>query len=361
MSGDTETSNVADAAIAEPEAQANFSNDLADIDRDSLHTMPLKIVPLRLPALRRARLVKTSQLESQIELFTDGSTGSGLIEVAAIPDFIGADEEDLKADMSVLHELALLNSFDVFSLRNSLRDLKIDVRQASDLKLSGAMEETLTEYMKSFTRPLVVNVFGATNDNVESSGQIIQMFTNIDRKVALKNMQKIAKMMNITVAEIPDFLEKYGDIYMSLSYFRKCLDEVVPTFDLFTKWMDEMRDTMLRDNKQLMVKCEYVHSALNEILSSITGRFESFDRNSQTFWDNISMDSFQRLHALITNHHETIGGVLCGLTVKLNAWETRFPSQGGSPYKRAEFVQSEMAPGLEKLQKLEASAPSTIM
>ncbi len=352
---------MAEAAIAEPEKSASTVNDLADIDRDSLHTMPLKIVPLRLPALRHARLIKTSRLESEIELFTDGATGSGLIEVSDIPDFINADEEDIKSDMTVLNELALLNSFDVFSLRNSLRDLKIDVRQASDLKLSGVMEETLTEYMKAFTRPLVVNVFGATNDNVENSGQIIQMFTNIDRKVALKDMQKIAKMMNITVADIPDFLEKYGDIYMSLSYFRRCLDEVVLTFDNYTKWMDEIQETMLRDNKALMQKCEFVHNSLNGILSSITGRFESFDRNSQTFWDNISMDSFQRLHALITNHHETIGGVLCGLTVKLNTWETRFPTQGGNPYKRAEFVQSEMAPGLEKLQTLEASAPSTIM
>src|SRR3546814_16177038 len=73
------------------------------------------------------------------------------------------------------------------------------------------MEERLTEYMKSFTRPLVVNVFGATNDNIKSSGQIINMFSNIDRDVALKNMRKIANMMGITISDIPDFLEKYGD------------------------------------------------------------------------------------------------------------------------------------------------------
>ncbi|MEQ8587514.1 MAG: hypothetical protein RLO01_19170 [Thalassobaculaceae bacterium] len=278
-----------------------------------------------------------------------------------LPDFIGAAEEDLKADMDVLYELAELNSFDVFSLRNSLRDLKIDVRQATDLNLSPAMEERLTDYMKSFTRPLVVNVFGANTDNVSNSGQIIEMFTNVDRKVALKNMQKIAAMMNITVADIPDFLEKYGDIYLSLSYFRRCLDEIVPKFDLLTDWMDEMRTTMLRENRQLMERCDLVHSGLNELLGSVTGRFESFDRNSQSFWDNISMENFQKLHALIISHHETIGGVLCGLTVKLDAWETRFPHRTGSPHKRAEFVQSDLAPGLERLLKLEHSAPSTIM
>ncbi|WPZ34263.1 hypothetical protein T8K17_23905 [Thalassobaculum sp. OXR-137] len=348
------------SAEAEPQG-SDILDDLSDLDRDSLHIMPLRIVPLRLPGLARARLIKSAQLNSELELFHDNSTGAGLIQIKALPDFIGADEEDLKADMAVLYELAELNSFDVFSLRNSLRDLKIDVRHTTDLTLSPGMEARLTEYMKAFTRPLVVNVFGASTDNVSNSGQIIEMFTNVDRKVALKNMQKIAAMMNITVADIPDFLEKYGDIYLSLSYFRRCLDEIVPKFDQLTDWMDEMRGTMLRENQPLMDKCEVVRSGLNELLGSVTGRFESFDRNSQTFWDNISMESFQKLHALITSHHETIGGVLCGLTVKLDAWESKFPHHTGSPHKRAEFVQSDLAPGLEKLLKLEHSAPSTIM
>lgn len=337
------------------------NDDISEVDRDSLHTLPLKIVPLRLAALSRARMIKTSRLESEIELFRDSSAGVGLIAIKALPDFIQASPEDVEADLEVLHRLGDLNSFDVFSLRNSLRDLKIDVRSASDLQLSPSMEEKLTEYMKSFTRPLVVNVFGATNDNIQNSGQIIHMFTNIDRDVALKNMKKIAQMMGITIADIPDFLEKYGDIYLSLSYFRKCLDEIVPKFDQFTEWMDEVKTTILRENRQLMDKCTFVNDGLNEVLSSVTGRFESFDRNSQTFWDNISMDSFQALHRLITAHHETIGGVLCGLTVKLNSWEQKFPNHAGSPQKRADFILAEMAPGLDRLIRLERSAPSTTM
>ncbi|GHD41845.1 hypothetical protein GCM10017083_06190 [Thalassobaculum fulvum] len=341
------------------ESQQQKQDDLDPVDRDSLHTLPLKIVPLRLAALSRARMIKTSRLESEIELFRDA--GVGLIQIKSLPDFIQADPEDVEADLEVLHRLGDLNSFDVFSLRNSLRDLKIDVRSAGDLQLSGTMEEKLTEYMKSFTRPLVVNVFGATNDNIQNSGQIIHMFTNIDREVALKNMKKIAQMMGITIADIPDFLEKYGDIYLSLSYFRRCLDEIVPKFDQFTEWMDEVKTTMLRENRQLMDKCTFVNDGLNEVLSSVTGRFESFDRNSQTFWENISMDSFQALHRLIIAHHETIGGVLCGLTVKLNSWEQKFPNHAGSPQKRADFILAEMAPGLDRLIRLERSAPSTTM
>ncbi len=144
-------------------------DDLSAVDRDSLHTLPLKIVPLRLTALSRARMIKTSRLESEIELFRDA--GVGLISIKSLPDFIQADPEDVAADLEILYRLGDLNSFDVFSLRNSLRDLKIDVRSASDLQLSPSMEEKLTDYMKSFTRPLVANVFGATNDNINNSGQ----------------------------------------------------------------------------------------------------------------------------------------------------------------------------------------------
>ena len=74
-------------------------DDLEEVDRDSLHTLPLKILPLRLAALRRARMIKTSKLESVIELLKDSSAGSGLIDIKSLPDFIQADEADFAADM----------------------------------------------------------------------------------------------------------------------------------------------------------------------------------------------------------------------------------------------------------------------
>ena len=41
---------------------------IADFDRDSLHTLPLSVVPIKLPALRRARMVKTVALDAAINL-----------------------------------------------------------------------------------------------------------------------------------------------------------------------------------------------------------------------------------------------------------------------------------------------------
>ena len=52
----------------------------------------------------------------------------------------------------------------------------------------------------------------------------------------------------------------------------------------------------------------------------------------------------------------TIGGVLCGLAVKMNLWKHRFARGGGGPNRRMEFVKSEILPGLSHIKALEQSA-----
>jgi hypothetical protein len=75
-------------------------------------------------------------------------------------------------------------------------------------------------------------------------------------------------------------------------------------------------------------------------------------------WDNISAERFDKVKGLIESYHTTIGGVLCGLTVKMNAWIRLFPKPtSGGPVKRAEFIMSEMRQGLDNIRKIDDSAP----
>ncbi len=61
---------------------------------------------------------------------------------------------------------------------------------------------------------------------------------------------------------------------------------------------------------------------------------------------------------MIESYHTTIGGVLCALSVKMDAWARLFPKKdSGGPVKRAEFIMSEMRQGIDKFQKIEDSAP----
>jgi hypothetical protein len=51
-----------------------------DFEKDSLHIMPLHILPLKTPGLMHARMIKNVHFDSMIELFHDSETGSGQVE-----------------------------------------------------------------------------------------------------------------------------------------------------------------------------------------------------------------------------------------------------------------------------------------
>jgi hypothetical protein len=96
--------------------------------------------------------------------------------------------------------------------------------------------------------------------------------------------------------------------------------------------------------------------SMSGVIISLTGRFEAFNRKSADFWRDINADSFSRMKDMVFSHHRSIGGVLCGLSVKMQLWRDRFPSSGGGPNKRLEFVRSEVVPGMQLIDELEAAA-----
>jgi hypothetical protein len=104
-----------------------MADELNDTDCDSLYILPLAIIPLRTPALRRARMIKNVRLDSAVELFEDAKAGSGQIEVEDLPREFGWCERPSQPDLVVLRKLALLPSFDVYSLRVLLRQHDIPV------------------------------------------------------------------------------------------------------------------------------------------------------------------------------------------------------------------------------------------
>ena len=75
-------------------------------------------------------------------------------------------------------------------------------------------------------------------------------------------------------------------------------------------------------------------------------------------WDNISGERFRTVEAMIKNYHTTIGGELCSLSVKMDAWRQLFPNpRSGGPARRADFIMTEMRQGLEKIKEIEQLAP----
>lgn len=332
------------------------------VQRDSLHILPLCMLPIQTPALRRACMVKNSRLENAIELFHDREAGSGHLSLRDLPDYFGdLDEDILKQDLQILRRLDGMPSFDVYSCRISLRALDIVVNDEEHLKLSPDKMEQLGERMQEFSRPLIRQVFGTETEAMGDSGDLIGMLRNPDKEDALRRLNTLADELEVPIAEIPRFIEDYGDIFLSLAYFRDCLDRIVPVIDHFLHWLSELRESwMIKNDRPKDKLLGGVVSDLSDISGSITGRFESFERKTQDFWSDVSAQRFREVRGFITDHHITVGGVLCGMTLKMDYWQERFTKNNpGGPQARLEFIISEILPGLDSIRRLEERAAAS--
>jgi len=323
--------------------------------KDSLHLLGMDILPLRMPGLKRARLVKNNQLQTMVELFHDDTAGSGQVLTEELPGFFPEGGDDFKADMILLKKFDDVPSFDVYSTRITLRELNISVEDQEALRLSEAKREELTERMKMFTRPLIGHVYGAEAKTVDDLQGILGMFKDPDPKTALANLRKMADSLGVDLMDIPKFLEDYGDIFLSLAYFRDILDKTVPTIHQYLEWLAELRESFVVKQDRAQDKMvSRIEADLTDITGSITGRFESFDRKTNDFWTDINAERFHEVRELITAHHRTVGGVLCGLTLKMEHWKKKFKNAGvGGPQQRLEFTRSEVLPGLDWIKDLE--------
>ncbi|MDA0229107.1 MAG: hypothetical protein O3B21_02855 [Proteobacteria bacterium] len=330
-----------------------------DVDVDSLHILPLSIVPLYTTGLKQARLIKNTHFKSVIEIYKGAKTGSGQIEPDALSrHFNWQSAEDLE-DQRLIEHLARLHSYDVYSLRIELRRAGIELAEVDALQLSPAKQAELTEYMRVFTSPLLAQVYGGSNAEIENFDQLIGMFSNPDREVAIRNLRTLARQLEIEVSDVPEFLEEYADIFLSLAYFKNCLDELIPKIGRFIEVVREVECNFhMRRDPILMHVCGFLRENLNDVTASLTGRFESFDRHSKDMWENLNGESFRRVRRLIESHHTTVGGVLCGLSLKMGAWENEIGWECTRPMQRAEFITSQMRSGLNRIKEIEDSAPT---
>ena len=355
---------------AEDEAELTFADDtvqiekppeeeIADIDRDSLYILPLSMLPIQTPALRRARLIKNVRLDSVVELFQDVGSGSGQIDVEGLPTEFSWPEAPPHPDLLMLRNLARLPSYDVYSLRILLREQGIDVNDVEALKLSENKMRELTSYMTTFTRPLIMQIYGDDDMNITDFEDIIALFRDPDVKKALEKLKVMAEKLEIELGDIPVFLEDYGHIFLSLSYYRAGLDSIKPIIDQFIYSMDDMRKNwQLSQDPNMMRACDLMERTTKGLLLKLTERFENFDKSSETMWDNLNATRFRKVERMIQSYHTTIGGVLCALTVKMEAWNRIFPDEdSGGPIKRGEFMLSELKQGLDKIKLIEKRAP----
>ena len=170
----------------------------------------LSLVPLHTAGLRKTRMLKNGRIQGVVEIYGEGCVGSGQVPPDKVPTAFRVDEEC--DDVSVLARLGDLPSYDVYSLRVSLRDFGVPVEDTKTLQLSKEAQDVLAPYMREFTRPLVKIVYGGDAAEGAEVGDIIKLFSDPDIEKARKNLMNIAGKLGIELDALPGFLADYGDV-----------------------------------------------------------------------------------------------------------------------------------------------------
>lgn len=329
--------------------------------RDSMHILPLAMIPLATPGLRKANLVKNSNMETAVELFYDEATGSGQVDPARLEDVFPANKTELDLDRMKIGSLSALHSFDVYSLRLGLKRLGIEVTDPHYLDLSDNTKDHLQSYMNQFTAPLLRQVYGHNNESVKGIDELIKAWKKPDHDEALKNLKTMSEQLRIQLQEIPQFLEEYSDLFMSVAYFRQTMDRVSNDVKNFSQWCADIYDNpYLQEDQSLISSCKAIEQTLKSVVENAAAQLEDLNEKFNEFWAHINRDSFEQIRSLVTANHETMGGVLCGLGVKMDHWHKHFHSGNDNslPHKRADFIMAEIVPGLGSLKRLQDTAPS---
>jgi hypothetical protein len=323
---------------------------LSDSDTDSLFVLPLRVIPFQTESLHRSRLIKNHHMESVVELYAERGMGSGQIDVIDLPQHFNW-RDGSNTDYDILRKLADMSSFDVYTLRRSLRALEVPVNNFADLKLSDQKNKELTGYMQRFTMPLIREVYGAEAQDVQRFEDLVHLFKDPDIKKALARLRQMADKLQITIDQIPRFIEDYGDIFLSLSYYNHCLDRLTPLLENFFASVTDMRKSMqVRNDQMLSAELTRQEKTINGLVAFLKRMFQEFGVMSRDLWSNLNAEKFGQVRDYIESVQVRVGSVLCGLTVKLNAWAEHFPHPtSGGPAARGEFIMTEMRAGMNEL------------
>jgi hypothetical protein len=326
----------------------------AGSDLDALDTLSLSMIPLTSNTLKNARLIKNSRLETSVELYNDPIAGSLQIYPADIAEQILASPRD----QEIVNQLAALHSYDVYSLRASLKKLGIEGVEIESLELSSGMKESLGEISVQFTRPLIEKIFGSGNIDVNDSQALQKMFRDPDVNRVRENLRIMTQNTGIPLADLPEFLREYSEVFLSVAYYKYSFDSIGPELDRFLVWVKVLREHKdISSSPQTAQSCKKVDEAMLFLVGSIRERLAKFQTSFEKFWSDINKDYFLTLRKQIEENHSSMGSVLCGLGVKMRGWSKDFPDNNvGGPQKRAKYVVTDLEPGIEKLKALETEA-----
>jgi hypothetical protein len=247
-----------------------------------------------------------------------------------------------------LRNLALLPTFDVFSVRLLLRDLGFATDATAEL--SPAVDDTVEAQMRKFTIPLLRYVYGADTNESGGMQDLIALFRDPNIKRAEAHLKRLAEKLNLPLLEVPRFLEDYSDTFLAISFYQKTFSNLEPSVEKFLDALKRLRTHFMRNNAALSALTR-VHSDFSSIMKSTAKRLAASEQLVGLLWGENLNASFETLQPKIREFQFLLGYLLCGISVKLAAWNEAFPhSNIGTPKKCIELITTDIVYALSKLR-----------
>ena len=112
----------------------------------------------------------------------------------------------------------------------------------------------------------------------------------------------------------------------------------------------------LSSDRTLISACNLVERKFTAVTGDVAEILEMFRVRTENMWAQMSKGSLQRMERLITDYQYQVGGALCLMTVKMDAWTDRFPHEDiGGPMRRADFIMNTMCRGLDRVHRIQCN------
>lgn len=319
----------------------------ADAYTSTLHTLSLDTLPLTHPMLRKSRMVKNARFESVVELYRDKKSGSGQQYVDTVATMLGLNHKD-GPDLGLLRNIAMLPTFDIFSVRLLLRDIGVSV--AVSEPLPPEVGRAIEAQMRKFTIPLLRYVYGSDSHAATDLSHLVLLFRDPDGKRAEEHLKRLADRLKIPVLQVPRFLEDYSDTFLAISFYQHTYFSLKPSVDEFLGSIASLK-THFQRSHVVISALDRVHADFSQLMKSTAKRLNASEQLANLLWGEGLTVPMDTLQSRIREFQFLLGHLMCGISVKIAAWTNAFPRpQAGTPKKCVELITTDIVYALGQLR-----------
>jgi hypothetical protein len=175
--------------------------------------------------------------------------------------------------------------------------------------------------MRRITRPLIKHLYGEDDMDINDTKTLLELVRNPDQAKVMDRIDRMATTLGVSIAKLPTYLEDFGDLYLSLSYFENHFNELSPKVEQMIMWaMDVVTSSHLRNDPLSQKTFIDVERRVRYLKDNLDTRFKNLSEVTNVNWDLLDVGMFQKVQRSILAEQIYFATGICGLAVKVYEW-----------------------------------------